>query len=101
MDVFVFHSIVLKAMLGVRMASHIITSCLFIKKVKLPFSPLFLPLLNHYNTHIFSLYMILLPAILHSLVKDLDLGENMPPAELCVSVKQSDWKPSSLLTLFE
>lgn len=45
--------------------------------------------------------MILLPAILHSLVKDLDLGENMPPAELCVSVKQSDWKPSSLLTLFE
>lgn len=41
------------------------------------------------------------PAVCHlqylPLTNDLYLGKNMPPTELRMSVKQSDWKPSSLL----
>lgn len=66
-------------------------------KCKCPSPPFYLYIYLYtfitYNTRIFSLYTVLLPAILHSLVKDLHLGENMPPAELRMSVKQSDWQP--------
>lgn len=77
------HSIVRIAILGAKLAFH--TSCTFaqMKSVQLSFLALHNPAVCHLQ------YL--------SFTNDLYLGKNMPPTELRMSVKQSDWKPSSLL----
>lgn len=77
------HSIVHIASLGVKLAFH--TSCMFaqMKSVQLSFLALHNPAFCHLQ------YL--------SFTNDLYLGKNMPPTDLHMSVKLSDWKPSSLL----